>query len=436
MKDRSYYYHKKRSARLLFKYKRVCYNVCKCFLSMQKIKDRYMSEHKIIELRPVVAVKELQGKINKHGKHNIGRVIVIVAALLAAIIGTYLILTHQTYSQVKVTSTDEDEGAGENQYVEYNGGYLKYGRDGASLVDKSGDESWNQPYQMQNPIVEITGESAAIADNGGNSIVVLDKSGLKGEMETLLPIEKISVSEEGVVAALMKDETAPSVICYDATGNVLVEHKASVSSTGYPLDVAISKDGYTMAVSYLYIEETEYKGRIIYYNFGEEGQGKTDNIIGETEMPESIIPSVYFINNNTSVAIGDGSFMIHKEVSDNEGLKTYKLDKTIASTFHTKKYIGFLLQNSGSKGYELRVYNLKGKVVMSENVRTRYSNIKMIGRQIYMYEGERMSIYSLNGVKHFEGNVNETIISVFPAWGINKYRMISADGFKVVRLVR
>lgn len=457
MKDRSYYYHKKRSQRLLFKHKRVWYTirnsvarVCSCLAHERcrvakeyygtrkytKIRERYMSEHNIIELKPVVAMKELQDKINKKSKHNKKRIIALIATVILVVFGTCFILTHQTYSHVKVTSTTKVRGTADNQYVKFAGGYLKYGRDGISLIDGNGDESWNQPYQMQNPTITISGKAAAVADKEGNSIVVLNEDGLKGEMETLLPIEKISVSDEGVVAVLMKDETAPTVVCYDATGNVLVEHKASVSSTGYPLDAAISKDGLTMMVSYLYADGTGYKGKVIYYNFGEEGKSKTDNIVSEKEVDSSIIPAVYFVNKKTSIAIGDSSFVVNKDVGSDSAWKVYKLDKSVASTFHTQNHIGFLLQNSGAEGYELRVYNLDGKIIMSENVKSQYTHIEMIGRQILMYEGERMCIYSLSGQKNFEGSVGQNIINVFPVLGINKYKVISTDGMKVVRLVR
>lgn len=401
-----------------------------------KDKGRYMNEHNIIELKPVVAIKELQGKITGQNKNNKTRIAVLIAAVIIVIVGTYFILTHQTYSNIKVTSTIADKGATENQYQKFAEGYLKYGRDGVSLVNGNGDESWNQPYQMQNPIVEISGNSVAIADRGGNSIVVLNKEGLKGEMETLLPIEKISVSDEGVVAVLMKNENAPEVTCYDATGNVLVEHKATVSATGYPMDVAISKDGLTMMVSYLYTNGNGYSGKIIYYNFGEEGKSQADNVISEQEIERTIVPSVYFVDKKTSVAVGDSSFVVNGNTGDKDAYKTYQLDKSIVSTFYTNRYIGFILQNSGSEGYELRVYNLKGKTVMSKKIKRRYSNIKMVGQQILMYEGDCMCIYSLNGVKHFEGNVDNTIINIFPTFGINKYRLMSADGIKTIRLVR
>ena len=43
--------------------------------------------------------------------------------------------------------------------------------------------------------------------------------------------------------------------CYDAAGNILVEHKTSVNGTGYPMDAALSPDGEILQVLYLYTQD-------------------------------------------------------------------------------------------------------------------------------------------------------------------------------------
>ena len=80
---------------------------------------------------------------------------------------------------------------------------LKYSKDGIALVNRKGDEEWNQPYQIKNPIVNTwQDEAVVVADKGGNTIMVMDKKGLKGEMQTALPVERVSVSSQGIVCAV------------------------------------------------------------------------------------------------------------------------------------------------------------------------------------------------------------------------------------------
>ncbi len=63
----------------------------------------------------------------------------------------------------------------------------------------------------------------AVAERGGNDIYVMDEKGAKGEISTNYPIEKIAVAENGIVSTILNNENSPMVVCYDATGNVLVD---------------------------------------------------------------------------------------------------------------------------------------------------------------------------------------------------------------------
>lgn len=63
---------------------------------------------------------------------------------------------------------------------------------------------WIQPTQIKTPMIEIKENAFAVADRGGNSIMVFTKEGLKGEIETTLPIEKIAISDQGIVSAILK----------------------------------------------------------------------------------------------------------------------------------------------------------------------------------------------------------------------------------------
>ena len=80
---------------------------------------------------------------------------------------------------------------------------------------------------------------------------MFQKDGLKGEIKTTGPIQKLVVSEQGIVGVVLKGESTQQIICYDAKGNILVEQNTSLANTGYPLDIAISNNGEALLVSYL-----------------------------------------------------------------------------------------------------------------------------------------------------------------------------------------
>ena len=138
----------------------------------------------------------------------------------------------------------------------------------------------------------MKGDSFAVADNGGNNILVFSEDGLKGEIETTMPIEKIALSDQGIVSAILKNESSPKIMSYDATGNILVEQQITMSSLGYPAALDLSDDGKMLAVSYLYTEGTSLKSRVIYYNFGEEGQEKTDNQVTSDVYEDTVMAEI------------------------------------------------------------------------------------------------------------------------------------------------
>ena len=168
----------------------------------------------------------------------------------------YLLINLQTYTKVRVSDTYVGEGAADNNYVQFLDGVLKYSKDGISYLNQSGKENTGTSHiKIKNPMIDVSDKSAAVADKEGNDILILQEDGLKGESAYDNADREVSVSEQGIVSAILKNDTSMKVICYDTAGNVLVEHKTSLAGTGYPVDVALSANGGVMQVCYLYTPE-------------------------------------------------------------------------------------------------------------------------------------------------------------------------------------
>lgn len=370
-------------------------------------------------------------------KKKRGRKIWIAAvSALAALFALFLLVQLQTYSSVQVSDVYSSNGADSGSYSQFAGGALKYSRDGISYLNQKGEEQWNQPYQIKSPFVEVNSVSGAVADKGGNDIYVFREDGIKGEIHTTMPIQKLAVSEQGIVCAILKDEDTPRIICYDTAGNILVEHKTSLTGTGYPLDVSISPDGEIMQAVYLYTQSGKIVSRVAYYNFGEEGEGKTDHQVTYQEYEGAVMAQGFFLSEDASVVIGDGQMAVYKGKDVPEEIQTVKIDKEIKSAFHNGKYVGMVLKNEGKGGYELRLYNASGKQVMSKDFTGDYSNIKLYGSQVVMYDGQRCAIFMRSGVMRFQGEMDGQILEIFPVMGVNKYIVINANGIEHIRLVK
>lgn len=358
----------------------------------------------------------------------------IVASIALATL--YIILSFKTYKGMHVSDTYKIGDVSNNSYMEFGDGVLKYSRDGIVYLNLKGEEQWNQPYQIKNPCIDVNDEAAAVADKGGNDIFVFQKTGLKGEIKTTLPIEKIAVSEQGIVAAVLKSESSPRIICYDTAGNVLVEHKASLTGVGYPVDVALSPDGHILQVAYLSVSDGEMSSRVCYYNFGEGGAEKTDHQVLEKQYKGKIIGYSFFMDETVSGVVGNDCLTIFKGGELPKEKVTVPISGEIQNVFHNDKYIGLVLRAAGSGKYEVCLYNSSGKCVLSRSLDGEYKSAKLSGGQVILYDGKKCSMITRLGTRRFEGEFDNNILEIFPAVGINKYIVMDANGMEDVRLIK
>lgn len=373
--------------------------------------------------------------MSKLGKEQKKRLLIVVTVLVVGI-ALYFFMNFRTHTAVTVTETIGVAGAADSNYKEFAGGVIKYSKDGISYLDMDGEEQWNLPYQIKTPFVEVHSESAAVACKGGNDIMVFGKDGLKGEIKTTLPIEKLTISEQGIVAAILKNDSAPKVICYDVAGNILVEHDISLSGMGYPMDVAISADGEVLQVSYIYVYEGKLLSKVAYYNFGKAGESVEDHQVGYKEFDNTIVATGFYMDDRTSAVVGDNCMTIFKGNDQIKEVATIVFDKEIQCVGHSDEYIAVVLENSGETGYELRMYNKSGKLVTIESFSGNYRNIKISGNQIIMYDGKECAVFLKNGVQKFCGEMNNNIMEIIPVSGLNRYIVMNANGMENIRLVK
>ena len=155
---------------------------------------------------------------------------------------------------------------------------------------------------------------------------------------------------------------------------------------------------------------------------------------------ESIIDKVVMVDRNAS---GSGysyksrTLYVHPDRTAGDMIHEYGHALEISlKLIHNEKYIGMILKNQGKGGYELRLYNKSGKVVLSKQFKGDYSHVKLCGNQVIMYDGKNCSIFMKNGIQKFKGRMDNNILEMFPVGGVNQYIVLSANGMEKVRLVK
>ena len=373
-------------------------------------------------------------KKRRHRRIRPGKLLTTVFLAVMVLLGTYLLLTNHLYHKVSQTASYKRETSDSNRYASFRNGIIRYGRNGVTFLSRQNEVLWIQPGQFQNPALEVNDQTFAVADTGGNSIQIFTDKGLKGEFETNLPIEKFSLSNQGIVSAILKNENSPMIVTYDSTGNILVENQVVTGSMGYPVALEMSPDGKVLLVSYLDMKNSTLKSRVAGYNFVEEGTDRENHQVSMEEYEDSVIPEIFFMDAVTSVAVGDHSFSISKGSRIPEKTTEVELFREIRSTFHTSRYIGFVLLNEEKSGYELRLYSKSGKQIMNRAISGEFSNVYMEGNEIILYEGSRCSIYTSMGMPRFDGDLKDDILMMVPMEGINRYMMMSTDELRVIYL--
>ena len=402
-------------------------------------KGSNMARKKMSHLRVVEtpkdrkALRQRERRIKQRRRKELLTYIILIAM---AVCGTYLLLDSKTYGTVREAESYAKNLSDTNNYVQFADGIVRYNHDGVVFLNRKNEEQWIQPTQLQTPVIVVKDDVFAVADSGGNNILVFTEKGLKGEIQTTLPIERIAISNQGIVSAILRDESSPKIISYDAAGNILIEQQITLGNTGYPMALDLSDDGKTLAVSYLYTKGTDVQSRIGYYNFDTAGKEKADNKVTADTYDDRMIGEIFFMGNERSVAVGDNGFEIYTGEDIPKQTKEVKLNQEIRSVFHSDSYFGFVLLNQEKSGYELRLYNQLGDVVFSREMQGEYDHVKIDGDSIILYDGSKCCIYTMTGILKFKGDLGADAQEVFEAFGLNRYYVMSENELRLVYLTK
>lgn len=371
-------------------------------------------------------------QIKRRNKIVIGIAVVFLVAFAIALMIYTNIVKYTDFKTMKSLAIDDGVGS---QYVPFGKFFVKYGLDGISYIDEE-ETIWSQAYEMSNPIVDVCESYVAVADKGTNTIYIFNETGSQGKVTTSYPIISIEVAKQGVVAALLEENTANYIEVYDKSGEPLISHKTLLNGNGYPLSFSLSNDGTKMIVSYVCINSGTMESKVLFYNFSEVGQNEVDRMVGGfNNFKSTIIPTVKFLSNNIAVAIGDNKLSIYK-MNEKPSLESeIEIKEDIEKVFYNENYIGFVFrEESGKNRYRVSVYNLKGTMIMDQTVDMEFDTIKFSGENILIYDDMNCQIVSFDGKERFEYNFKEAIVDIMPTDSFREYLLISNNNVKKIKL--
>ena len=291
---------------------------------------------------------------------------------------------------------------------------------------------------MQEPLYAICDSAVALADKNGTTIYILNESGLRAEVGTLLPIKKLDISAQGVTAASLEDSGKSWIKLYSPAtpDKEIAETKILMDESGYPVDLCLSNDGIKFGVSHLNVENGEARATLAFHNLGSVGENEIDNFVGSTSYTGSVFPVFEYINSDTAVAFGNDKVEVYSGKQIPELAFELTLEEEVEKVFYNESYIGIVVKNTQDTGkYRMDIYDLKGKKIFSEGFDKEYTNAMISGDTILMYNESECCVYTIKGVCKLDKTFDKTILAM-AITGNNRYMLITEENIETIKLVR
>lgn len=402
---------------------------------MSNVRDYLKEKEKRQSAEKSIDYKE---KIRSHKLTIFYRV--VLSVLLVTVVIAFLIVQwkNKVFTESVITSSSSITIVQGAEVRNLDGNILLYSKDGASCLDSKGNVVWNRTYEMQTPMISICGQVVAIGDYNGRAIYVMDKYGIKGTVNTNLPIRSFCVSQNGVVAAVLDDVNVTRIYVYNAnedTESPVVESKATMDKSGYPISISLSPNGKLMAISYLYVDSGNMKSSLAFYNFGEVGKNEADNYVSGYDYLDTVIPYVRFMDNNSAFAVADDRIVFFSGAEKPTNIASNLLEEEIQSIYYSEDYVGLVFINqSGESAYRLDVYNASGSKVHSQLFDIDYTDIVFNKDQIVIYNDLDCQICNIKGVDKFTGEFDKSTSLVIPTSSVYRYITVTTDSIDTVEM--
>jgi|GEM_PF-91910 len=381
-------------------------------------------------------------------KYHLGRIwswikenkkkVAISAAAAVILLGCVFWFFLRTYHNYEVVDSMERKTDTSANYYFREDGVVCYSKDGISFTNNNGEVIWNQVFGMAAPKMSTCGDYMAIGDVGANSVYIFNGTGLEGRIALEKPVQDIRVSRQGVIAVVLSDNDANQINLYNKQGEILAGVKASISTTGYPLTLALSEDGTHLVVSYVVFSGGKISSRLVFYNFA---NAETSGEPAGSFEYEELFPRLEFVGEHTVLACGANGFHTYQFKDTVSEKFNYTFETEAKSIFVTDKNIGIITKNTeeAKEGktvdkYAVKVYRFSGGKAASFTFDFDYKSVSASNSDIIFYNDQECEIYTYRGHKKFQYVFEHNIESVLPGIDSGEYILIDIQSVQTIRL--
>lgn len=369
------------------------------------------------------------------------RLIWITAGLLTVLVAWNIYHGRKSYRAYAVLNQQDVSQGSLVGYEPFKRGFLKYSKDGVSYIGEKNETYWSSSFEMKDPVIDVNGAYAVIADRTGNTLQIFDeKHGKIGECRTERSLDSASISAGGIVATLEEDSVASYIQFYNPDGTVLdITVKALLEGDGFFTALDLSDDGSQVIVGVAYLEGGVLHGKVAAYDFSEKESSGKGPMRGGVEpfAGKNLISEVRYLQNGTAFAASTrGLFFFRVGEQKVEGYSSVEAEEEIRSLCFDRSYVGIVLNDTVSKNgpYRIELYNSSGERVMHANFGEHYSASFVDKGTVFLLGSDTLTIFLKNGTKQFSGNVDFSLVRAVRRPGENRYLWLGASHIKEVKL--
>lgn len=366
-------------------------------------------------------------------KYRIG----LMAALAVVGILLFFAYRYRTYYNMSVRKSITKDLSDSVGSFAYKSGTICYSEDGVSFLDGNGRTMWSKTYSLKNPIASYCDNYLVLASKNGNEVVLLDSEGQIKQFSVSYPIVDVEVASQGVIALILRGDDGNYIELYESAQKKLASIKTTADQNGYPMDIALSKDGENLIVSYLVVDGIKTKSRVAFYNFGDRGQEKEDQLIAGFDFNDTIIPKVSFMGTSKVAAIGDNKIILFNADKTPTKKREVKVESSIKSIAVNEGYIALVIENqkkTAEDKYTAEVYNKSGRKIMSSDFSAEYNKMVLGDKELLLNGNYHCSIINFAGHEMFSKDFQKRILEISPTGKKRRYLITYEDKTELVNL--
>ena len=82
----------------------------------------------------------------------------------------------------------------------------------------------------------------------------------------------------------------------------------------------------------------------------------------------------------------------------------------------------------------MHLYDTSGNLVLNQGTNLAYSQVKMSGGDLILFNESECEIYSRQGILRYTGNFSGTIADIYKGSGLRKYILVFSDRTEEIKL--